>query len=140
MRRDNGLIEPFPRSIGIRNDRERRAQNEFKEMVDISDIPGGKIGNSCQPEFVVFLSSPISDPPDYKSSPEMERLKESSGLIELQRHLLNGRAPSRLSQEFSNSQSRIMMELAGIFGRTSFYRLTIGRLKNMADIVEGIVT
>jgi hypothetical protein len=230
VRRNTGLIELFPRSIGMRNngilrpdsigtrnDREQKAKNEFKEMVDISDIPGGKIGNPCLPRCVIFLSPPlkeemedqysrvmeiafsridgelirslqgmegiimierldgrpyptlrlnvsktpvieriedicrglgifilnshwgISEPPDYTATPKIERLQGSSGLIELAKHLLNGRAPSRLSQEFNNSQSRIMMELAGIFERVSFYRLTIGRLKDMADMVEELV-
>lgn len=56
IRRDNGLIEPFPRRIGIRKD-----GTEFKELVDIAEVPNGRLGSACRPGWIFFLG-PMADP------------------------------------------------------------------------------
>jgi len=59
-------IVPFPRSIGVRRSTLRlfkglkvcsNGHENRKYMIDIEDIYQGKIGTSCRPRYVIFLSA-----------------------------------------------------------------------------------
>ena len=47
-------VEPFPRRIGIRQ------QGEFKQLVDIEELPNGRLGDACKPG-AIFLLTPRHD-------------------------------------------------------------------------------
>jgi hypothetical protein len=206
--RATGLIKPFPRLIGIRRD-----QGEFKKLLDIESLPGGRLGRACPPGWF-FLLSPAAKPletqetrfieiafnkvdqtllealgrmgevlsierlsrrpypslrlsvlkgplvekidhlcqslgvyiiqyydgfsesPDFSLSPRIEALPGMAGVLEAARHLLNGKPPSRLCRDFDNSRTAMIMELAGLLGGASFYRLTPGRLNEMVRLIE----
>lgn len=48
------MVESFPRRIGIRQ------QGEFKQMLDIEEIPNGRLGVACKPG-AIFLLTPRRD-------------------------------------------------------------------------------
>jgi hypothetical protein len=208
IHRETGLIEPFPRRIGI-----RKNQGEFKELLDVGELPGGRLGKTCPPGWIFFLSPVLkegqekenrtieiafnkvdqdllealsrmgevlsieplgrrpfptlrleilhgpfvqkldqlcknlgvfinqsyngfSESPDFSASPQIETLSGMAGVLEATKHLLNGRPPSRLCRELNNSQTALVMELAGLLAGAPIYRLSPGRLEELIEKIE----
>lgn len=78
--------------------------------------------------------------PDFSAVPERTVLPGSAGVLEVARHLLNGRPPSRLSRTLGDSRPRMIMELAGLLSGAEVHRLTPGRLDLLVNHIGDLTS
>jgi hypothetical protein len=77
--------------------------------------------------------------PDFGASPRLESLPKAEAALELLRRLRGGARSAILRHEFQGSTTRLYLALSEVVAKTACYRLFVGRLKEMADLVCQVV-
>ncbi len=75
---------------------------------------------------------------DYLATPDLIKLKPSSGITTLLRYVLNIPALTRSFSDSSGGRQRLLFRLAQTTRGVQFYRLTPGILSQMTDLIDGI--
>lgn len=74
-------------------------------------------------------------PPDFGASPHLESLPKAEAVLELLRRLRGGWRSAILRHQFGGSTPRLYLALSEVVAKMACYRLFVGRLKEMADLV-----
>jgi hypothetical protein len=74
-------------------------------------------------------------PPDFSVCPELTRLAATEAAQALLGHLKGGPRSALLGQVFGGSAARLYLELAGLAGRMACYRLRVGRLDALVELI-----
>jgi hypothetical protein len=77
-------------------------------------------------------------PPDFGREPRLEPLPASKAAHEMLHHLKGGPDSALVRQEFGGSASRLYLALAGAAAGMACYRLAVGRLEPMLDLIENV--
>jgi len=77
--------------------------------------------------------------PDFQVSPRLEPISSAEATMELIRRFRGGRNSALLQQEHQGSAVRLFLELADMVSQMGCYRLSVGRLDEMADLVCDLV-
>jgi hypothetical protein len=77
--------------------------------------------------------------PSFDAPARLEPMSTDQATMELLKRFQGGHKSSLLRDEFSGSPSRLFMELAGIIQQSACFRLSVGPLGQMADLVSGLV-
>lgn len=232
IHRVSGFIDPFPRSIGLRNlkvhdlqhlasdkiHRSPNAKGEIKWMIDPEELHSNAVAGACLCQNVIFLepqyeekadldSHPILEvslvrisqslllaikripgvidveiiqdrifpllrikteneshilqeieestkayqsaivsvvngrtkKPDFSRKPLIKPIPKFEGTFELAKMILNAHCEASLMDDFKGSPARMLNDLADITGSFHFYKLMVGRLDLMTDIVEELI-
>jgi hypothetical protein len=78
-------------------------------------------------------------PPDFDASPHLESLPKAEATLELLRRLRGGSRSAVLRHEFQGSTTRLYLALSEVVAKMACYRLFMGRLREMADLVCQVV-
>jgi hypothetical protein len=78
--------------------------------------------------------------PDFQASPRLEPISSAEATMEVIRRFRGGRNSILLQQEHQGSATRLFMELADMVSEMQCYRLSVGRLDEMADLVCDLVS
>jgi hypothetical protein len=73
--------------------------------------------------------------PDFETVPALEPMSAVDAAVELVRHFRGGPDSRLLQGAAAIGPSRLFLELAGLAGRLTPYRLRVGRLDAMADLI-----
>jgi hypothetical protein len=76
--------------------------------------------------------------PNFTAPARLEAIPRSQAVVELLRRFQGGHK-SAIMEEFGGRSTRLFMELAAIVGQADCWRLCVGPLHEMADLVEGLV-
>ncbi len=96
----------------------------------------------CQEQGILLLdiSKKAESKPTFELPARLESVSSSEAVMELLRRFQGGHKSALLQEEFEGSAVRLFMELAALVDQAKCYRLYIGRLSEMADLVSGLVT
>jgi len=78
-------------------------------------------------------------PPDFDASPHLESLPKAEATLELLRRLRGGSRSAILRHEFQGSTTRLYLALSEVVAKMACYRLFVGQLREMADLVYQVV-
>lgn len=78
-------------------------------------------------------------PPDFDASPHLESLPKAEATLELLRRLRGGSRSAVLAHEFQGSTTRLYLALSEVVAKMACYRLFVGQLREMADLVYQVV-
>lgn len=78
--------------------------------------------------------------PNFTSPARLEVLPRSQAVIELLRRFQGGYQSRLLQEEFGGSMTCFFQGLAALLGQTNCYRLHVGPLHKMADLVCGLMS
>jgi len=78
-------------------------------------------------------------PPDFDASPHLESLPKAEATLELLRRLRGGMRSALLRHEFQGSATRLYLALSEVAAKTVCYRLLVGQLRDMADLICRVV-
>ncbi len=73
--------------------------------------------------------------PDFRASPRLVPISNAEGTMELIRAYLGGADSALLGQEHGGHATRLFLEVADLLRETRCYRLYVGNLQKMADLV-----
>jgi len=77
--------------------------------------------------------------PDFQASPRLEPLSSAEATMELIRRFRGGPNSALLQQEHQGSAAQLFLEVADMVSEMECYRLLVGRLNEMADLVCDLV-
>ena len=100
-----------------------------------------KIEELCRQRRILILDV-VAEPrgrPAFEMPARLEPLSKSQAVMELLRLSRVGLGPSLLREEFGFSASRFYWEMASLVTDATCYRLTVGPLEQMADLVCGLL-
>jgi len=100
-----------------------------------------KIEELCRQRRTLILdvtAEPRSRPA-FEMPARLEQLPGSQAVMELLRLFRVGLGPSLLREEFGFSAARLYWEVASLVADATCYRLTVGPLEQMADLVCGLL-
>lgn len=80
-----------------------------------------------------------SHPPDFGALPHLELLPKVEAVLELLRRLRGGARSAILKHEFQGSTTRLYLALSEVVAKMTCYRLFVGQLREMADLVCQVV-
>ncbi|MBU0511147.1 MAG: hypothetical protein KJ638_05525 [Chloroflexi bacterium] len=78
-------------------------------------------------------------PPDFSSHPKLVPLSASEAARELLHHFKGGPRSALLQQDFGSSATRLYLALAGLTAGMACYRLNVGRLEEMVEMIINTV-
>jgi hypothetical protein len=78
-------------------------------------------------------------PPDFDASPRLESLPKAEAVLELLRRLRGGARSAILRHEFQSSTARLYLALSEVVAKMACYRLFVGQLREMADLICQVV-
>ena len=138
----NGLLAAIRDCAGVRHAEAMRRQPypvvrlelapEALPIVVLHEIEG-----VCQRHDTLlfeFLRG-YGNAPDFRGRPELLSLTASEAALELLRHYRNGPNAALLRQRFGGSVVRLYLHLAGLAAGMACFRLTVGRLTDMIEII-----
>jgi hypothetical protein len=100
-----------------------------------------KIEELCRQRRTPILDV-VSEPhsrPAFEMPAQLEQLSGSQAVMELLHLFRVGLGPSLLREEFGFSAARLYWEVASLVAGATCYRLTVGPLEQMADLVCGLL-
>lgn len=77
--------------------------------------------------------------PAFEGPARLEPLSRSEAVMELMHHFQGGPGSALLREEFGRSAARFYWEMAGLVAQAACYRLTVGPLEEMADLICGLL-
>lgn len=83
--------------------------------------------------------TPETERPDFQSAPYLEEIPPSQAVMELVQRFLGGHRSALLQADFGGSATRLFVELAACVNQAKCYRLHVGSLHKMANLVSGLV-
>jgi hypothetical protein len=89
--------------------------------------------------LILDISKRAEGQPSFETPARLASISRSQAVMELLRRFQGGHKSALLQQEFGGSSTRLFMELADLIGRAACYRLYVGPLQEMADLVCGLV-
>jgi hypothetical protein len=100
-----------------------------------------EIETLCREQQALILDVLKRTPPrpGFEAPARLEPLAGGDAILELLRHFRAGHGSALLQEEFGGSATRFYWELAALLKDTSFHRLTVGPLDQMAGLVEGLL-
>ncbi len=78
-------------------------------------------------------------PPGFDAQPHLESLPKAEAALELLRRLRGGARSALLRHEFQGSATRLYLALSEVVAKMACYRLFVGQLREMADLVYQVV-
>jgi hypothetical protein len=100
-----------------------------------------KVEELCRQRRTLILDV-VSEPrsrPAFEMPAQLEQLSGSQAVMEMLRLFRVGLGPSLLREEFGFSAARLYWEVASLLTDATCYRLTVGPLEQMADLVCGLL-
>lgn len=96
-----------------------------------------EIEEHCRKQQILVLDvvKGVESYPTFKTPARLEPMPKSHALMELLRHFQGGYKSELLREEFKGDSARLFMELSAITGQARCYQLTVGPLKEVADLV-----
>ncbi|MBM3130344.1 MAG: hypothetical protein FJ009_17165 [Chloroflexi bacterium] len=85
----------------------------------------------------VDKASPLV-PPDFTASPQLVSISPSIAALTILARLRGGERSALLQRTFGGSPARLYTALAAMIGGMKCYRLTVGRLEKMIDLIESV--
>jgi hypothetical protein len=77
-------------------------------------------------------------PPDFTASPQLVSIAPSIAALTILARVRGGERSVLLQRTFGGSPARLYTALAALIGRTKCYRLTVGRLEEMLELIESV--
>jgi hypothetical protein len=77
--------------------------------------------------------------PSFDQAARLESIPVNQAAMELIKRFQGGHRSALLVNEFGNSPTRLFMELTGVIQQANCYQLFVGPLKDMADLVCGLI-
>lgn len=87
---------------------------------------------------VIFVDHEDLDARNFAAEPELLRLPQSAGIIELVKKVPASQMAELVRTEFGGSMPRLIEEVAGLTRGVAFYKLSPGRLEAMLQAVESL--
>ena len=98
----------------------------IQEICDRNEVP------------IMYTYRGKTTPPDFGAKPELREISQKDGIFELSGNVLNANRSALLEEVFKGSQTAMIFELTRLMNQTRFYRLTVGRLSEMAALVRNL--
>jgi len=100
-----------------------------------------QIEEACQRDGIILydISKKLERSPSFDFPARLEPIPHTQAVIELLRGLMGRHKSSLLQQEFSGSTKRMFLELASLISEAQCYRLYVGPLNQMADLICDLV-
>lgn len=73
--------------------------------------------------------------PDFSGPARLQSIPRSQGVLELLQHFLGGQRSVLLQQDYQGNLTHLFMQLASLLSQAQCYRLDVGPLDTMADLV-----
>jgi hypothetical protein len=91
----------------------------------------------CQEQRVLVLdiSKRAETHPTFEIPARLEAMSTSQAVVELLRRFQGGHKSALLQEVFGGSSARLFLELAALVSRAQCYRLSVGPLDEMADLI-----
>jgi len=91
----------------------------------------------CQEQEVLVLdiSKRAETHPTFETPARLKAMSTSQAAVELLRRFQGGHKSALLQEEFGGSSTRLFLELATLVSRAQCYRLSVGPLNEMADLI-----
>ena len=91
----------------------------------------------CQEQGVLVLdiSKRAETHPTFETPARLEAIPRSQAVVELLRRFQGGHKSALLQEEFGGSSTLLFLELATLVSRAQCYRLSVGPLNEMADLI-----
>ena len=95
----------------------------------------------CQKHKVLMLdiNRHLGKRPTFQEAAHLETISNSQAVLELLRRFQGGHKSALLCEEFDGSATRLYIELATLIGSANCYRLSVGPLNEMADLICDLV-
>jgi len=96
----------------------------------------------CQQHRILMLNinnHQFERRPTFRASPYLETVSNSQATLELLRRFQGGHRSALLCEEFGGSSTQLYIELATLISNANCYRLFVGHLTEMADLVCDLV-
>lgn len=77
--------------------------------------------------------------PDFSLPPILKSMSKFEGTFELAKMLLNAHPEASLMDDFKQSPARLLSELADLTASFEFYKIMVGRLDLMTNLVEDLI-
>ena len=102
----------------------------------------GAIQRTCEAHGILLFDVAKGPPvrPDFASPPRLAPLSPSAAALALLARLRGGERSALLQRTFGGRPARLYAALASITGRMKCFRLTIGRLAEMVDLIHDAVS
>lgn len=97
---------------------------KIQEICDQNQVP------------IIYTLKGKTYPPDFNAVPKLEQMPVKEGVFQLSQNILNAHNSALIEDVFSGSRSRMIFELAGLMNNVKFYTLTVGKLKDMVNLVK----
>jgi hypothetical protein len=96
----------------------------------------------CQEQRILILDviKRVESHPSFAAPARLEAIPKSQAVRELLRRFQGGHNSALLQEECGGSTTRLFMELAALVGQAKCYQLLVGPLREMADLVYGLVS
>jgi len=89
-------------------------------------------------EKILYLDKHWKTHPRFDSTPEMVPVARSEAAAALGRDLLNRRGGSGVLESHGGNLTAVFFGLVGALQEVACWRMTVGRLQEMADRIEGL--
>jgi hypothetical protein len=89
--------------------------------------------------WILDIAREMSAQPTFDGRPSLVRIPHSVAALELLRNNLLGHDSLLLQDDFARSPTRLLAETARLIAGADCYRLALGPLCRMADLVDGLV-
>jgi hypothetical protein len=85
----------------------------------------------------IFFQEKVDlDKSDYTSKPEISLISQSAAALEMLKSLRNRSPESRLLKRFNGQNSQLLLTIGSFLKDINCYEMKIGRLNEMADIID----
>ncbi len=167
--RSQGVLVPFPRSLRVRPGTLALCGYSSlatpmvtwrgKLVVDVESLQPNSLGQPCPGTYLIILANPVGGQkalgsserelatavselpfvPDFQSVPKLVPISGTEATMELIRGFRGGPRSALLQEDYGGRATRLFVELAEIVRTMRCYRLYVGRLSEMADLVCSLV-
>jgi hypothetical protein len=87
-------------------------------------------------DYILNQENVCFEKKDYSSFPSLNQLSKSKASILLLKHLRNRSINSKLMEKYNKKYSQILLNIGDFLSNIDCYEMKIGRLKDMADMVD----